>query len=96
MKKKKLRESWEISRDAKERYNCVPEWGWHGDDHIVILWNIEDVKHQAECMKIKLNKDECREVLDACLEGHDASIGISWDILEHHIWNLFKHKKKAA
>ena len=93
MKKKKLRESWEISRDAKKE---LPEWGWHGDDHIVILWNIEDVKHQAECMKIKLNKDECREVLDACLDGHDASIGISWDILEHHIWNLFKHKKKAA
>ena len=28
----------------------LPEWGWHGDDHIVILWNIEVVKHQAECM----------------------------------------------
>ncbi len=74
----------------------LPEWGWHGDDHIVILWNIEDVKTQAETMKIKLNKDECREVLDQVLDGHDANIGISWDILEHHIWNLFKHKKKAA
>ena len=81
---------------TKEKNNCLPEWGWHGDDHIVILWNITDVKHQAECMKIKLNKDECREVLDECLNGHDANIGISWDILEHHIWNLFKHKKKAA
>ena len=43
---------------TKEKNNCLPEWGWHGDDHIVILWSIEDVKHQAECMKIKLNKDE--------------------------------------
>ena len=73
-----------------------PVWGWVDDEHISVLWNIEDVQTQAEIMKIKLNKDECREVLDACLNQHDANIGISWDILEHHIWDLFKHKKEAA
>ncbi len=80
----------------KKKTKKIPEWGWHGDEHIVIIWNIEDVQTQAEIMKIKLNKDECREVLNACLNQHDANIGISWDILEHHIWTLFSYKKKAA
>jgi hypothetical protein len=31
--------------------------------------------------------------LDACLDQHDATIGISWDILEHHIHNLYGIKK---
>jgi hypothetical protein len=45
-------------------------------------------------MKIKLNKQQCREILDGCLNSHDASIGISWDILEHHIHNLHGEKNE--
>ena len=71
-------------------------FGWVDDDHISILWNVEDVKSQASIRNIKLTKAECREVLAACLHRHDANIGISWDILDHHIWDLFRHKKKAA
>jgi hypothetical protein len=66
-----------------------PVWGWVGDDHISILWNIEDVERQAEVNGLKLTKAECREVLDACLDGHDANFGISWDTLDFHINNLF-------
>ena len=71
-------------------------WGWVDDDHISILWNVDDVKTQAKNMKIKLNKKECREVLDQVLEGHDANYGISWQSLEYSINDLFSHKKKAA
>ena len=73
-----------------------PVWGWVDDDHISILWNVEDVERQAEVNGLKLTKAECREVLDACLNQHDANIGISWDILDHHIWHLFGHRTKAA
>ena len=66
-----------------------PVWGWVDDDHISILWNVDDVKRQAKVMGIKLNKSQCREILDGCLNSHDASIGISWDILEHHIHDTF-------
>ena len=66
-----------------------PGWGWVDDDHISILWNVEDVKRQAEVNGLKLTKAECREVLDACLDGHDANFGISWDTLDFHINNLF-------
>ena len=66
-----------------------PVWGWVDDDHISILWNVEDVERQAEVNGLKLTKAECREVLDACLDGHDANFGISWDTLDHHICHLF-------
>jgi hypothetical protein len=33
-------------------------WGWVDDDHISILWNIDDVKRQAEISGLKLTKAE--------------------------------------
>ena len=74
----------------------LPKWGWQDEDHIAVLWNVYDVKTQASIRNIKLTKEECRQVLDACLHRHDANIGISWDILDHHIWDLFGHRKKVA
>lgn len=49
-------------------------------DEIHISWHIEDVKSIAE----DLTDDECREVLQAAKRGHDATIGINWDVLEFH------------
>ena len=66
-----------------------PVWGWVDDDHISILWNVEDVREQAKNKNIKLNKEECRQVLDLCLKYHDACYGISWDTLDQHIFDLF-------
>ena len=66
-----------------------PVWGWVDDDHISILWNVEDVENQAKKNGLKLTKEECRQVLDACLDGHDANFGISWENLDHHICHLF-------
>ena len=66
-----------------------PVWGWVDDNHISILWNVEDVQTQAAVRGLKLTKEECREVLDACLECHDANFGISWETLDFHINNMF-------
>ena len=71
--------------------------GWVDDNHISILWNVDDVKSHAKMIRnIKLSKDECRQVLDLCLKYHDANYGISWDTLNHHIFDLFGHRKKVA
>ncbi len=80
----------------KKKNKKEPVWGWVSDDHISILWNVDDVKEQAKNKNIKLNKEECRQVLDLCLKYHDANHGISWDTLNHHIFDLFGHRKKAA
>ena len=65
-----------------------PTWGWVDDKHISILWNIDDVKTQAKNMKIKLNKQQCWDVLDQVLDNHDANYGISWDTLKDSIEHL--------
>jgi hypothetical protein len=78
------------------RKKKLPKWGWVDDDHISILWNVEDVKEQAQNINIRLNKEECRQVLDLCLKYHDANVGISWEILDTHILDLFGHRKKVA
>lgn len=69
---------------------------WIDKDTIAISWNVEDVKFQAGTRDIKLSKKECRQVLEACLNQHDASIGINWDIIDHYIFELFNKKKKEA
>ena len=82
----------------KKKNKKEPVWGWVGDDHISILWNVDDVKSHAKMIRnIKLSKDECRQVLDLCLKYHDANYGISWDVLDQHICDLFSERiKKAA
>ena len=69
---------------------------WIDKDTIAISWNVEDVQFQAGVFDIKLSKKECRQVLEACLNQHDAAIGINWDVVDHHIHDLFGKKKRAA
>ena len=44
-------------------------------------------------IKIKFSIEDCREVLDRCLRRHDASLGMSWDIMDCHIDDLLDEKK---
>ena len=71
---------------------------WTDKDTIAILWGVEDVQTQAAVRGLKLTKKECRKVLEACLNYHDATLGLSWDILDHHIIVLFGDRigKEAA
>ena len=72
-----------------------PKWGWVNDSQISILWSTEDVKYKAGEMKIKLNKQQCRDVLDKVLKNHDANYGISWDSLRFAIDDLNDKKNQA-
>lgn len=47
-------------------------------DEISISWHIDDVKSIAK----DLTDDECRQVLQLAKDGHDATLGINWDVLE--------------
>ena len=62
---------------------------WIDKNTIAILWGVEDVQIQALHRGLKLTKKECRQILEACLNCHDATLGLSWDILDHHIIVLF-------
>ena len=48
------------------------------EDTIALHWSTEDVMQQCNW----LTKDQARDVLHECLHGHDASIGLNWDVIE--------------
>ncbi len=50
----------------------------HG--YIAVLWHTDDVRE----VRPDLINQQCMEVLLECERRHDASIGISWDVLR--IW----------
>jgi len=47
-------------------------------DKISIVWSVVDVKS----VRPDLDRKQCREVLADVLSGHEASIGVCWDVLE--------------
>lgn len=49
-------------------------------DSVPFFWWVEDVKEVAP----KLTKAQCREVLEAAHDNHDATIGVNWDVLAYH------------
>ena len=70
---------------------------WTDKDTIAILWGVEDVQRQANTIGVKLTKEECRRVLEACLKYHDACFGLSWDDITTHIQSMFGDRiRKAA
>ena len=72
-------------------------------DTISIQWCTDDVKQQLKDRnhlkkgwgkKENLTLKECREVLLRCLNKHDASLGMSWDIMDIHIDDILEEKKQ--
>lgn len=52
---------------------------------IAIVWSVEDVQE----VRPDLNADQAWEVLQQVRHGHDATIGINWDVLSCHAQMLF-------
>ena len=69
---------------------------WIDKDTISIQWSTLDVKQQLKDRdkKEKLNLKECREVLSRCLRRHDATMGLSWDIMDIHIDDVIEERNK--
>ena len=69
---------------------------WIDKDTISIQWSTLDVKQQLKDRdkKEKLNIKECREVLSRCLRRHDATMGLSWDIMNIHIDDVIEERNK--
>tara|TARA_R110001606_G_scaffold44800_1_gene116960 strand:+ start:283 stop:564 length:282 start_codon:yes stop_codon:yes gene_type:complete len=67
---------------------------WIDKDTISLQWSTLDVKQQLidRNKKEKLNIEECREVLDRCLRRHDATMGLSWDIMDIHIDDVLEER----
>ena len=58
-------------------------------DTISLEWTTDDVKMQLKNrgQENALTTDECRYVLNMMLDKHDATIGVSWDVMDVYIDN---------
>lgn len=72
-------------------------FAYNKTNSISLKWCVDDVQNQLNELKesdwfekkygenVKLTHDECMEILNAILFGHDASIGVNWDTIEYYI-----------
>jgi hypothetical protein len=69
---------------------------WKNKNTISLDWCVFDVIQQLKDRgkNEKLNVEECREVLDKCLHRHDASLGLSWDVMDCHIDDILEERSK--
>lgn len=62
-------------------------------DKIVIVWCLQDVIEHAKQVKMKITKEEARDVLAKLDNDHDCTIGINWDVISDTITNYQTEKK---
>ena len=63
-------------------------------DTISFEWTTDDVKEQLKSrgQESKLTTDDCRYVLNMMLDKHDATIGVSWDVMDVYIDKVIEDK----
>ena len=54
-------------------------------NQIAVVWHIEDVQE----VRPDLDDEECRQVLFAADDQHDATVGINWEVLKAVAESLF-------
>ena len=68
---------------------------YNDDDYIcTIIWQVDDVKMQAENMDMEVTDEECEEILSLLEHKHDACYGISWDTIDFCLQDLKRWKEK--
>ena len=62
-------------------------------DEITLKWHIDDVVMLAEQKGYAVpTLEQAREVLSLAKQNHDASVGISWDVLEVYLDAVIQNK----
>tara|TARA_R110002110_G_C13131800_1_gene688886 strand:+ start:92 stop:379 length:288 start_codon:yes stop_codon:yes gene_type:complete len=71
--------------------------GYNETNSIAIIWCIDDVRQTIKNYEIavELTDDECMEVLDYCLDKHDAEYGVGWENIYQAIVYCFEDKLKG-
>ena len=63
---------------------------YHKPDETIcmLLWTEDDVIDRAEELEIEITPDDARNILCMMYKYHDTSIGISWDTIDHWLFEL--------
>jgi len=60
---------------------------------LVILWSKEDIRYLANDREYDLTEEEIDEVFGFLENGHDATIGINWDVIDTTIDCVIENRK---
>jgi len=58
------------------------------EDTFCSVWSIVDITERAKELKIKVTKKQAREIAGTIERRHDATIGINWDVIDAHLYDL--------
>jgi hypothetical protein len=70
-------------KQEKKAFSVLRRECW--TDQIAIIWTIGDVHDFAEGEGKDITDEEARNVLADASHGHDANIGINWDVLGEYL-----------
>lgn len=60
--------------------------------YVACLWHIEDV----QAVRADLTDEQAMQVLERCINKHDAEIGINWLVIETIADDLFPEPEEVA
>lgn len=63
-------------------------------DGMVGEWTMQDVYCQAEAMEVTLSKEEAEDAFYALGHNFDATLGITWDTVECHIYDVLEKRNE--
>jgi len=75
----------QMIEDLKRRYK--PEEKIAG-----VIWGVDDVLECAEDRGYECSTEQAEEVVYLLSKRHDCNIGINWDVIDCHLWDICKFK----
>ena len=63
-------------------------------DSIAIVWSTDDVAARCLHLDVALTIQEQREVLRRLRHYHDATVGISWEVIDEHIQMVCESRRR--
>jgi hypothetical protein len=59
---------------------------YNQEEHIAVaVWSVDDVLVRARERDIKISRAQAEKIIERIHTGHDASIGINWDVIDAYL-----------
>jgi len=58
-------------------------------NRICIKWHVHDVISIGRNLGLHVKESDARHILEQVKHGHDSSVGINWDTIEHYVRQFY-------
>jgi len=70
-------------------WDIVPIKSDEEDDTTAGQWSVDDVRSRFDAQyKGEITDEQCKGILAQCDKYHDANVGITWDTIDCHLFDL--------